>query len=332
MIYRRTIVFFLKRGLQLALLALIVSLVTFILSAIIPGDFFSTQVLDSPVRQETVDQLRHKYGLDQPVYIQYWRWLKNLLQLDLGQSLFYQRPVASIVADALAKTLWLGLPALILGLGIGIILGSVHALMDRQPVGRLLDFISTVALSLPSLVLGLIALLIAAQTQWFPLGGMDSLTMPDAGLWQRAVDRIHHLLLPVACLTVPILASVERIQYAACKSVLGEPYLRSARARGLSRRRIFFHYVLRPGINPVLSISGPLLGGVLSGSLVLEVIFTWPGLGQITYDALFNSDLFLLAGCILGSSLLLVVGNLLADFALFCFDPRIRSPLRKGLP
>jgi peptide/nickel transport system permease protein len=332
MIYRRTIIFVLKRGSQLILIAVLVSLVAFLLSAIIPGDFFSTQVLDSPARQETVAQLRQKYGLDQPVYIQYWRWLKNLLRLDLGQSLFFQRPVAPIVADALTKTLWLGVPALIMGLGMGVLLGSIHALEGRRPFGRLLDLISTVVLSLPSLLLGLIALLIAAQTQWFPLGGMNSLTMQDAGLWSRAFDRIHHLLLPVACLTAPVLASVERVQYAACQSILNEPYLRSARARGLSRWRIFFRYILRPGINPVLSISGPLLGGVLSGSLVLEVIFAWPGLGQITYDALFNNDLFLLAGCILGSSLLLVVGNLLADFALLCFDPRIRSPLRKGCP
>jgi peptide/nickel transport system permease protein len=332
MIFFRTIKFFLKRGSQLVLLALILSFVTFLLSAVIPGDFFSTQILDSPIRLETIEQLRHKYALDQPVYIQYWRWLGNLVRLDLGHSLFFQRPVAPIVADALANTLWMGVPALILGLGGGVLLGSIHGLMGRHPAGKILDLLSTVALSLPSLLLGLIALLFAAQTQWFPLGGMDSLAMQDAQLWQHAIDRIHHLLLPVGCLTIPVLASVERIQYAACKNIPNEPYFRSARARGLSRRRIFFDYILRPGINPILSISGPMLGGVLSGSLVLEVIFAWPGLGQITYDALFNSDLFLLAGCILGSSLFLVVGNLLADFALLCFDPRIRSSLRKGLP
>jgi peptide/nickel transport system permease protein len=276
-----------------------------------------------------VEQLRHKYGLDQPFYIQFFRWLKNLLRFDLGYSLFYQRPVTAVVADALSKTLWIGIPALILGFGGGIILGAFHGILGRHPLGRCLDLFSAVSLSLPSLLLGLMALLFAAHTQWFPLGGMGSLESPDAGFWLWAADRIRHLILPVACLTIPVLASVERIQYAATRGLRDELYFRSARSRGLSGSHFFWHYILRPGLNPVLSISGPMLGGVLSGSLILEVIFAWPGLGQITYDALFNNDLFLLAGCVVGSSLLLVTGNLLADAALATFDPRTRSLLRK---
>jgi peptide/nickel transport system permease protein len=327
----RIAAFLLKRAVQLILLALAVALVTFLLSSLIPGDFFSTHILDSSIRAETVDQLRHKYGLDQPAYIQYLHWLRNLLRLDLGYSMFYQRPVLSVVADALAKTLWMGIPALILGFGLGIAVGTVHGIYARRLPGRILDFLSAIALSLPSLLLGLGALLFAAYTNWFPLGSMNSLLAPDAGFWASAADRIHHLILPVVCLTIPILAYVERIQYGATLKSRDEVYVRFARSRGLSSARIFIQYVLRPGLNPVLSISGPMLGGILSGSLVLEVIFAWPGLGQITYDALFNSDLFLLAGCIMGSSLLLVAGNLLADFALMALDPRTRSQSWGGL-
>jgi peptide/nickel transport system permease protein len=291
----------------------------------IPGDFYSTHLLDSGVRAESVAQLRHQYGLDQPVFIQFGRLMRNLLHLDLGYSLFYQRPVAPIVADALGKTLWMGIPALILGLGAGSLLGTARAMLGQRSLGKVLDLVSTIGLSLPSLLLGLLALLLAAHTHWFPLGGMNSLDAPHAGFWLWTIDRLQHLILPVVCLTIPVLASIERIQYASAQACLTAPYLRAARARGLSGFRIFLQYVLRPGLNPVLSISGPLMGGILSGSLVLEIIFAWPGLGQITYDALFNSDLFLLAGCIMGSSLLLVVGNLLADFALVGFDPRTRS-------
>jgi peptide/nickel transport system permease protein len=326
----RISVFLLKRAVQLILLALLVAFVTFSLSSIIPGDFFSTHILDSSIRMETVDQLRHKYGLDQPAYIQYCHWLKDLLRLDLGYSLFYQRPVLSVVVDALGKTLWMGIPALFLGFGMGIAFGTLHGIYAQRMPGRIMDFLSAIALSLPSLLLGLAALLFAAYTNWFPLGSMNSLLAPDAGFWASAVDRIHHLVLPVACLTIPILAYVERIQYSATLKSQDEAYVRFARSRGLSSARIFFQYVLRPGLNPVLSISGPMLGGILSGSLVLEVIFAWPGLGQITYDALFNSDLFLLAGCIIGSSLLLVVGNLLTDFALMALDPRTRSQSGRG--
>lgn len=322
--------FLVKRAAQLLLLALLASFVTFWLSSIIPGDFFSTHLLDPSIQKETVEQLRHKYNLDQPFYFQYASWLRDLLRLDLGYSLFYQRPVTPVVADALANTLWIGIPALVLGFGTGVFLGTVHALFAHRLLGRILNVLSTMALSLPSILLGLSALLLAAQTHWFPLGSMSNLGDHDAKHWIWLIDRMHHLILPVMCLTIPVLAYVERVQRAATESVMDELYLRSARARALSRTHIFFHYILKPSLNPVLSIAGPMIGGILSGSLVLEVIFAWPGLGQITYDALFNSDLFLLTGCVVGSSVLLVMGNLLADFALMALDPRTRSTTSGG--
>jgi peptide/nickel transport system permease protein len=211
------------------------------------------------------------------------------------------------------------------------LLGTVHALYGQKPLGRFLDALSTIALSLPSLLLGLAALLFAAQTQWFPLGGMNSMSGQDAGILRWMADRFHHLFLPVVCLTIPVLAYVERTQHAAVQAADNRLYLCCARSRGLGKLRFFLHYVVRPGLNPVLSIAGPMMGGILSGSLILEVIFAWPGLGQITYDALFNRDLFLLAGCVLGSSVLLVTGNLLADLAIVLLDPRTRLSIQKGL-
>ena len=327
----RIAAFLLKRAVQLVLLSLLVAFVTFLVSALIPGDFFSTHMLDSSARTETIEHMRHAYGLDAPFYVQYLHWLRNLFRLDLGYSMFYQRPVLQVVADALAKTLWMGIPALIFGFGLGIVVGSVHGVFGSRLPGRLLDFLSSVILSLPSLLLALAALLLAAHTHWFPLGGMNSAADPNAGFLQWAIDRMHHLILPVMCLAIPVFAYVERIQFSSTRNGRDALPVRFARSRGLSRSRIFFQYILRPGLNPVLSISGPMLGGILSGSLVLEVIFSWPGLGQITYDALFNSDLFLLAGCVVGSSFLLVLGNLLADCALMALDPRTRSLSWKGL-
>jgi peptide/nickel transport system permease protein len=320
----------LKRIVQLILITLLVTFITFCLSSLIPGDFFSTHLLDASVHTEAIEHLRHKYGLDQPAYIQYLRWVKSLVRLDLGQSLFYQRPVLPVVADALTKTLWMGIPALILGFGFGIIVGTAHGVAGEGMAGRILNLLSAIALSLPSLLLGIAALLFAAHTNWFPLGSMNSAFAADQGFWSSLLDRMHHLTLPVICLTIPVFAYVERIQYSATRNSRNALHVRFARSRGLSRRRIFFQYIVRPSLNPVISISGPMLGGILSGSLVLEVIFAWPGLGQITYDALFNSDLFLLIGCIMGSSSLLVVGNLLADCALFILDPRTRSSAWKG--
>lgn len=319
-----------KRVLPLILLSLAAAFATFLFSSLIPGDFFSGHLLDPSIQRETVESLRHKYGLEQPFHIQYIRWLRNLLRLDLGYSLFYQKPVLPVLAGAIANTLWMGIPALVLGFGGGIVLGTMHALYARQWQGKLLDVVSAVALSLPSLLLGLAALLFAAHTQWFPLGSMNSLEAQDSGMWHWSADRLYHLLLPVTCLTIPVLAYVERVQRAAVQGERFEPHVRCAAARGLRPKRIFLHYILRPALNPVLSISGPMLGGVLSGSLVLEIIFAWPGLGQITYDALFSSDLFLLAGCVVGSALLLVAGNLAADLGLMALDPRTRTALGKG--
>ncbi len=315
----------LKRAAQLIVLFLLVTAATFILSSLIPGDFFTTHQVDPSIRAETVTQLRQRYGLDQPFYVQYAHWLKGLVHLDLGPSLFYGTPVSTVVADALSRTLWIGIPALVLAFGGGILLGTLHGICRNRWPGYVLDFLSTTALSLPSLVLGLSALLLASRTNWFPLGSMSSSQLQAPGFWPWLADRIHHLVLPVMCLTLPLLAYIERIQRAATQSTWSELYVRSARSRGLGRGRIFVHYLLRPALNPILSTSGPIFGAILSGSLVLEVIFAWPGLGQVTYDALFNRDLFLLVGSVVGSSVLLIVGNLAADLLLVALDPRTRS-------
>ncbi len=308
------------------LVIFLVTTATFLLSALIPGDFFSVHQADPTISAETIRQMRHSYGLDLPLHEQYLRWIRNLLKLDLGYSLFFRTSVRSVVAEALSRTLWLGLPALILGIGAGIVLGTLHGLRHDRAAGHILDFASTAALSLPSILLGLTALMLAAQTQWFPLGGMSSAGLEQPGFWRWLADRIHHLALPALCLTVPIAASVERIQYASTRGALDELYVRSARARGLAPGRIFFQYLLRPALNPMLSTSGPMIGGVLSGSLVLEMIFSWPGLGMVTYDALFNRDLYLLLGCVVASGILLAAGNLAADVALLALDPRTRQP------
>ncbi len=317
-----------KRTTQLLLVAFLVTSATFALSSLIPGDFFSNHFLDPAITPETVSLLRHRYGMDQSVPIQYLHWLGGFLKLDLGFSLLYRQPVFSVVTDALGKTLWLGVPALLLGLGGGVLLGTLHGVHRDRFFGHSLDLLSSVLLSLPSLILGIAALLLAACTGWFPLGSMSSVGSQQLVSWGWLLDRLHHLALPVFSLAIPILASVERIQYAGTRGCLVSPFLRSAQARGLGTRTIFLRHLMLPSLNPVLSTSGPLLGGVLSGSLVLEVIFAWPGLGKVTYDALFNNDLFLLVGCVAASSVVLVTGNLIADLLLLLMDPRTRESIR----
>jgi peptide/nickel transport system permease protein len=312
----------LRRIAQLAVLSLLVTSATFLISAVIPGDFFSVQESDPGVRRETLERKRRDYGLDRPLAVQYVQWLRRCSQLDLGQSLFYGRPVREVVLDSLSKTLWLGIPALLLGMVGGVLIGAAHGASRHGAATLALDLLTTAALALPTVVLGLAALFLAVRTNWFPLGGMDSLRLEDHGPLAHLFDRLHHLVLPVACLAVPIFAYVERIQCAATRDVAGEPFLRAARARGLPPGRVFLRHLLLPALNPVISTSGPLLAGVLSGSLVLEVLFSWPGLGQVTYDALFHRDHLLVVGCVVGSTILLLAGNLAADLLLLALDPR----------
>ena len=314
-----------RRTLQLAAVAFLAVSVTFLLASLIPGDFFTLLEADPTVSPDTIKNLRRQYGLGEPVHLQYFHWLQRSLQLDLGYSLFYGRPVALVIGDALVKTLWLGTPALLFGLLAGILFGTLHALHHDRILGYSLDVLSTSLLSLPSLVLGMLAILIASHTQWFPVGGAGSADLEHASNMRQFLDRLYHLALPALCLALPIFAWVERIQYSSARAFSDELHLRSAHSRGLSRSRIFFHYLLRPSLNPILSALGPLFAGMLSISLVLEYIFLWPGLGRVTYDALINRDIFLLLGSVMCGSLLLVAGNLAADLLLYALDPRTRE-------
>ncbi len=325
-----TVQLILKRFAQLVLLLLLLSAATSLLSSLIPGDFFAAQELDPTISRETILQLRQQHGLDQPALVQYGRWLRNLLKLDLGYSLFYRAQVKDILFAALGRTLWIAVPALLIGTIGGVLLGTLHATWRGRPAGFILDVLSTVILSLPSLLLGLSAMLLAARTGWFPLGSMNAPTPGGAGTYAWLIDRLHHLILPVSCLSIPILATIERTQHTAARAALDEAYVRAARSRGLSPWRIFSRHVLRPSLNAVVSTSGPLFGAVLSGSLVLEVIFSWPGLGRVTYDALFSRDVSLLLGSVIVSGVLLVLANLAADIALWRLDPRTRS-LSRGV-
>ncbi len=324
-----TVHLILRRLAQLFLLLLLVTAATSLLSSMIPGDFFAAQELDPTISRDTIQQLRHRHGLDQSPLAQYAGWFKNLARLDLGYSLFYQAPVAEVLIPALGRTFWLALPALLIGTIGGVLLGTLHATWRGRPAALVLDFFSTVSLCLPSLVLGLGAMLLAARTGWFPLGSMNAPTLENPNTIAWLADRLYHLILPVTCLSIPILATIERIQHTAAAQTLDEAYVRSARARGLSPWRIFSRHLVLPSLNTVVSTSGPLFGAVLSGSLVLEVIFSWPGLGRITYDALFSRDVFLLLGAVVACSMILVAANLTADIVLMRLDPRTR-PSRSG--
>src|SRR5262249_40686989 len=242
----RILTLLVRRTLQLGAVAFLAVSVTFLLASLIPGDFFTLLEPDPTISRDTIEKLRQQYELGQPVHLQYFHWLQRSLKLDLGPSLFYGRPVAQVIGDALVRTLWLGTPALLFGLLAGIFLGTLHAIHHERALRHLLDVVSSLLLSLPWLVLGLLAILLASHTQWFPVGSVGPVDHSHTSTAGQFLDRLHHLALPVLCLTLPIFAWVERTQYSAARTLSGEPYLLSAHSRGLARSRIFVHYLVRP--------------------------------------------------------------------------------------
>jgi peptide/nickel transport system permease protein len=192
-------------------------------------------------------------------------------------------------------------------------------------VARLIHGLSIVLLSLPSLVSSLLLVFVAARTGWLPTGGMSSMEPAAAGWFAAAVDLARHLVVPAAALALPLMATLERLQARATAEVLREPYVIAARARGVPERRIVWRSTFKPALRPVVSVYGLIVGSLLSGSFVVEIVTAWPGLGRLMYDALRSRDLYLVAGCAAAGGLFLALGSLASDGALAVLDPRLRG-------
>ena len=320
-----------RRLIAAAVLVAVVSSGALLLTRLAPGDFAS-DLFGAGTSADTIARERARYGLDQPLGRQYVAWMARAVRLDFGVSLVYRRPVTELVAQRAANTSLLALVALLLatlaGVPAGIVTGS-------RPRGLLPSFIrgaSLVLLSLPSLITSLVLVLVAARTQWLPTGGMQSSGAWDAGVLASLADLARHLPLPALALALPLAAMIERVQSQSMRETLRLPFAVSALARGVPRRRRVWRSALRPAMGPVASIYGFILGSLLSGSFVVEVVTAWPGLGRLMYDALRARDLYLVAGCAAAGSLFLAAGSLLSDVLQAWADPRLRDDEADTVP
>ena len=168
-------------------------------------------------------------------------------------------------------------------------------------------------------------MLIAARTGWFPVGGMSSVQAQALGWWPRTIDLAWHLVLPTAAIAIPLAATLQRLQFQSMTEALRLPHVRAAVARGVPWRRVVWGHALPVAIRPVVGVYGVIIGSVFSGSFIVEIVSAWPGLGQLTYEALVARDMNLVAGCAVAGSMFLALGNLAADAALFACDPRLRN-------
>jgi peptide/nickel transport system permease protein len=268
--------------------------------------------------------LREQYGLDDPLPLQYLHWLQSVLRGELGFSFAYNSPVASLLWPRALNTLLLTVPATTLAWLIAVPLGIWSASQRGRWGDRVSAGATTTLLAIPEVLLALGLLVIAVRTGYFPVGGMRSPDAAALGLRDRIVDFSHHLVLPATALVLVNLPVLVRHVRASVLDVLGTRYILAARARGVPPRRLLFRNALRPAANPLITLLGLSVAGLLSTSLVIEALMGWPGLGPLLLDAIQARDFHLVIGAVMCSTLLLLAGNLLADLLLYLADPRIR--------
>jgi peptide/nickel transport system permease protein len=302
--------FALRRTFRALLLVIAAASAAMLLVHLAPGDTFTIIGLDSA----TADAERARLGLDRPFVQQYGAWLSRLIVLDLGESARFNRPVTVLLGERLGNTALLGCAALVVALGLGLPAGVVTGSNRRGPAARLLRAASLLLLATPPLVTALVLLVLATLSGW-PAGGLGS---------GGAADLVRHLPLPALALGLPLAASLERLQSQAIGDALGDPSIAAARARGVSRRRATWVHALRLSAPPVLGVLGILIGAVLSGSFVVEIVMSWPGIAELMVEAVLSRDATLAAGCASVAAAFLAVGIVVSDIALALADPRTR--------
>jgi peptide/nickel transport system permease protein len=301
-----------------------ITIISFVIIQLSPGDFLAEMRLNPLVSPQTVDQMRRNFGLDQPLYMQYLKWLWNALRLDFGYSFAFQVPVMWLIGSRLMNTLLLNVVALSVAWLIAVPLGIHAARRQYSWSDNTLSFSAYFGISTPTFLSGLFLLYWAYRTGWLPIGGMTSIEYEFLPWWGRALDIARHMVIPVLVLGVFSVAGLMRQMRANLLEVLHQDYVRTARSKGLAEAVVINRHAVRNAINPLITIFGFELGGLLGGAAILEITIGWPGLGKLMAEAVIQKDLYVVMASLVIGSVTLVVGNLIADVLLAYSDPRIR--------
>ena len=316
----------LRRSLQAVVtFAVALALLFFIMRAA-PGDPLFRLSADRPISRQEVEVLRARYGLDQPVGTQLVAFMSGLARGDLGVSIEHGRPVTSLLAERLPATVLLGGSVLLFNFTVGLWLGVRQAVRRGQREDRWLTTLSLTGYAMPSFWLGLVlAWLVGVEWRLLPAAGMqDPLLDPDAGFLVKAGDILRHLVLPVLTLSIVSIAATMRYQRAAMLEVLRLPYVMTARAKGLTEREVTWRHAWRTALFPIITLFGLWLPILVSGSVFVESVFAWPGLGSLAAAAVGSRDYPLLMGASVLVAALVVAGGFLTDVAYALLDPRVR--------
>jgi peptide/nickel transport system permease protein len=314
-----------RRAIHAILLLLGASLLSFLFSSLAPGSFFDEMKLNPQISPETVAALRSQYGLDQPLPVRYVRWVKSVLRGEWGYSFAYNQPVRSLLMVRARNTLLLTTLALALAWLIAVPIGVWIASRRGRWDDQLASASTSLLLSVPELVLALGLLYLVIRTHALPVGGMVSTGFDRLGSWEQVRDLAAHLIVPVTTLVLASLPILIRHVRASMIEVLQAPFIQAARGHGISRSRLLFCYALPAAANPLISLFGLSVAGLLSGSLLVEVITGWPGLGPLLLEACFSRDIYVVIGVVMASTMFMILGSLLADVMLVVADPRVRT-------
>lgn len=317
--------YFGHRLLRAGLLLIGVSLLCFAFTELAPGSFFDEMRLNPQISAETISTLRAHYGLDRPLAVRYFLWVGSVVRGDFGYSLAYNAPVAPLLWARAKNTLLLTSTATIFTWCIGLPLGIWTASTHRRWVDRVTGTATSFLIAVPEIVIAIFLVALAVRSRIVPVGGIQSLDAEDLSGWGKICDLCLHMLLPVSILVLGGVAVVERHVRASVLEVLEAPCVQAARALGIGRTRLLLRHVLPLAANPAISLFGFSLAGLLGGSLLVEVIAGWPGLGPLILEATLSRDLYVVIGGAVFAALFTAAGNLVADLLLLACDPRIRA-------
>ena len=306
-------------------LLIAVIVLNFILIQIAPGDVALTlageQGSGSP---EFLAAVRAQYGLDQPLLIQLFQYLWNVLQFDLGESFFWGRPVLELIQEKIFATILLAGTALAFAMTIGVLLGVFTARRPESMASHGVTILSLVGYALPVFWTAIMFLVVfSAKLGWFPIGGIEDVRY-EGGFFGELLDLIKHLVLPAFTLGIIYLAYYSRLARASMLEVLESDYIRTARAKGVDERSVVYRHALRNALIPVVTIAGLQFGALFSGAVLVETVFSWPGLGRLAFESILRRDTPMMLGLLIVSAAMVIVANLLTDLVYQWIDPRIR--------
>ena len=316
--------YILKRILQVIPLLILVSLISFFIIRLSPVDPLAELRLNPSISQETLSKEMKRLKLDKPIYIQYASWAKSFVQGDLGYTSAGEK-VSTKLKERIPNTLLLTSIVIFMTWIVGIPLGVLAAIKKETAFDRILTVVSSIGMAIPSFFFAILMLIFAVKTGWFPVGGLTSYDFNEMSFCGKVMDLSKHLVLPVIVLFTISLSGLQRQMRANMLEVLDSDYVKFARAKGLSEAKVIFKHALRNAINPMITLLGFEFAGLLSGAALTEYVFQYPGLGRLILEAVMKSDINLVMASLMMGTIMLILGNLIADILLMIADPRIRA-------